>query len=229
MKIIRHIAPDMRQAMRAIRAQLGEDAVILSSRRIAEGVESRPLLTSMLPACGTRRESFSAAPLPAPQQTARAPAPPAAATALMPPATAAVLTASQHAPLYATAPCRCHGRTRSREDGSDCAAGRACLLARGELSLLPGASACISFGRRSAHGSRAAVRPHTAATSRSLERCRCWRLQSKHRLVQRPRSHHPPRRPSRQWPQRIASRLSMQSIVAKADLNEAAFNDDRFH
>ena len=39
MKIIRHIAPDMRQAMPAIRAQLGEDAVILSSRRIAEGVE----------------------------------------------------------------------------------------------------------------------------------------------------------------------------------------------
>ena len=39
MKIVRHVAPDMRQAMRAIRERLGEDAVILSSRRIAEGVE----------------------------------------------------------------------------------------------------------------------------------------------------------------------------------------------
>ncbi|HEY6923155.1 MAG TPA: flagellar biosynthesis protein FlhF [Steroidobacteraceae bacterium] len=39
MKIVRHIAPDMRQALRSIRAQLGEDAVILSSRRVPEGVE----------------------------------------------------------------------------------------------------------------------------------------------------------------------------------------------
>src|SRR6267378_7526963 len=39
MKIIRHTARDMRQALRAIREQLGEDAVILSSRRTAEGVE----------------------------------------------------------------------------------------------------------------------------------------------------------------------------------------------
>ena len=39
MKIVRHVAPDMRQALRSIRAQLGEDAVILSSKRIPEGVE----------------------------------------------------------------------------------------------------------------------------------------------------------------------------------------------
>ncbi|HEX8756291.1 MAG TPA: flagellar biosynthesis protein FlhF [Steroidobacteraceae bacterium] len=39
MKIIRHAAPDMRQALRSIREQLGEDAVILSSRRTPEGVE----------------------------------------------------------------------------------------------------------------------------------------------------------------------------------------------
>lgn len=39
MKIVRHTARDMRQAMRAIRERLGEDAVILSSRRVAEGVE----------------------------------------------------------------------------------------------------------------------------------------------------------------------------------------------
>jgi flagellar biosynthesis protein FlhF len=39
MKIIRHTARDMRQAMRAVREQLGDDAVILSSRRTGEGVE----------------------------------------------------------------------------------------------------------------------------------------------------------------------------------------------
>ena len=39
MKIVRHTARDMRQALRAIREQLGEDAVILSSRRLAKGVE----------------------------------------------------------------------------------------------------------------------------------------------------------------------------------------------
>ncbi len=39
MKIIRHTARDMRQALRAVREQLGEDAVILSSRKTSEGVE----------------------------------------------------------------------------------------------------------------------------------------------------------------------------------------------
>ena len=39
MKIVRHVARDMRQAMRAIRERLGEDAVILSSRRLSDGVE----------------------------------------------------------------------------------------------------------------------------------------------------------------------------------------------
>ena len=39
MKIIRHTARDMRQALRGVREQLGEDAVILSSRRTSEGVE----------------------------------------------------------------------------------------------------------------------------------------------------------------------------------------------
>jgi len=39
MKIIRHTARDMRQAMRAVREQLGDDAVILSSRRTSAGVE----------------------------------------------------------------------------------------------------------------------------------------------------------------------------------------------
>jgi flagellar biosynthesis protein FlhF len=39
MKIIRHTARDMRQALRAVREQLGEDAVILNSRRTDAGVE----------------------------------------------------------------------------------------------------------------------------------------------------------------------------------------------
>ncbi len=39
MKIVRHTARDMRQALRAVREQLGEEAVILSSRRTAQGVE----------------------------------------------------------------------------------------------------------------------------------------------------------------------------------------------
>ncbi len=39
MKITRHTAPDMRQALRAVRDQLGPDAVILSSRRTPTGVE----------------------------------------------------------------------------------------------------------------------------------------------------------------------------------------------
>jgi flagellar biosynthesis protein FlhF len=39
MKITRHTAPDMRQALRAVRERLGPDAVILSTRRIPLGVE----------------------------------------------------------------------------------------------------------------------------------------------------------------------------------------------
>lgn len=39
MRIIRQVAPTTRQALRGIRERLGENAVILSSRRVAEGVE----------------------------------------------------------------------------------------------------------------------------------------------------------------------------------------------
>jgi flagellar biosynthesis protein FlhF len=39
MKITRHLAPDMRQALKAVKEQLGPDAVILSSRRTPAGVE----------------------------------------------------------------------------------------------------------------------------------------------------------------------------------------------
>jgi flagellar biosynthesis protein FlhF len=39
MKIKRYVAPDMRQAMREVREEQGDEAVILSTRRIAEGIE----------------------------------------------------------------------------------------------------------------------------------------------------------------------------------------------
>jgi flagellar biosynthesis protein FlhF len=39
MRIIRYTAPDTRHALRAVREQLGEDAVILTSKRTAAGVE----------------------------------------------------------------------------------------------------------------------------------------------------------------------------------------------
>jgi flagellar biosynthesis protein FlhF len=39
MKIKRFVAPDMRQAMRAVREDQGPDAVILSTRRMDDGIE----------------------------------------------------------------------------------------------------------------------------------------------------------------------------------------------
>jgi len=104
MKIIRHIAPDMRQAMRAIRAQLGEDAVILSSRRIGEGVELTAAVdfdaASLQNAMSAPPESLTAAPLP---PVARAPT-----AALAPPALAPAHAAEQHPspPQLASAPTR---------------------------------------------------------------------------------------------------------------------------
>ena len=69
MKIVRHIAPDMRQALRAIREKLGEDAVILSSRRIPEGVEVTAAVdfdaSALQDAMNTPAGSLTAAPLPA--------------------------------------------------------------------------------------------------------------------------------------------------------------------
>ena len=68
MKIVRHIAPDMRQAMRSIREQLGDDAVILSSRRIPEGVEVTAAIdfdaTSLQGAINAPAGTLTAAPLP---------------------------------------------------------------------------------------------------------------------------------------------------------------------
>jgi len=74
MKIVRNIAPDMRQALRSIREQLGEDAVILSSRRTPEGVEVTAAIdfdaASLQNATSTPPQSLTPAPLPAPEAPA---------------------------------------------------------------------------------------------------------------------------------------------------------------
>ena len=117
MKIIRHIAPDMRQALRAIRAQLGEDAVILSSRRSPEGVEVTAAIdfdaTSLQGAMNAPAGSLAAAPLPAlsapavSPSRALAPPPPAppASPALSYPAAAAAADhgAAAYAPGFTPA------------------------------------------------------------------------------------------------------------------------------
>jgi flagellar biosynthesis protein FlhF len=81
MKIARHTAPDMRQAMRLVREQLGEDAVILSSRRTAQGVEITAAVD--FDAAGLEVPAAAAAPIavaapePAPRPASRAAAAPA--------------------------------------------------------------------------------------------------------------------------------------------------------
>lgn len=60
MRITRHVAPDMRQALRLVREQLGPDAVILTSRKVAEGVE-------VTAAMDFNAETLSASPPPPPQ------------------------------------------------------------------------------------------------------------------------------------------------------------------
>jgi flagellar biosynthesis protein FlhF len=111
MRIIRHTAPDTRQALRGIREQLGDDAVILSSRRTPEGVEvtaaidfdaarlenaSVPLEPAPAPATAPaqpQRAASAAAPRAAPQ--ARAPSAPAPAAASAPAQAAAIDNVNQ--------------------------------------------------------------------------------------------------------------------------------------
>ena len=69
MRIIRHTAPDTRQALRGIREQLGDDAVILSSKRTPEGVE----VTAAVDFDATRLEN-AAVPLAPPPAAKPAPA-----------------------------------------------------------------------------------------------------------------------------------------------------------
>jgi flagellar biosynthesis protein FlhF len=93
MKIVRHTAPDMRQALRAIREQLGEDAVILSSRRLAKGVEVTVAVdfdASSMNKAALMAAAAAASPTPmAPSPTAPAP-PIEPAPAVVPPAAASL-------------------------------------------------------------------------------------------------------------------------------------------
>jgi flagellar biosynthesis protein FlhF len=91
MKIVRHTAPDMRQALRSIREQLGEDAVILSSRRLAQGVEVTAAvdfdagsLDKAAPPAAASPPGEVRAPPPQVSEPPREPAPPALAAAAAP-------------------------------------------------------------------------------------------------------------------------------------------------
>jgi flagellar biosynthesis protein FlhF len=100
MKIVRHTAPDMRQAMRLVREQLGEEAVILSSRRTPQGVEITAAVDFDVSSPEARASAAAAAAAPPPPPAAAAvptvvaPAAVAAATPF-PPADSDPLFAAQ--------------------------------------------------------------------------------------------------------------------------------------
>jgi flagellar biosynthesis protein FlhF len=116
MKIVRHTAPDMRQALRSIREQLGEDAVILSSRRLTQGVEVTAAVDFDAgmgkAALMAAAEAAAAASPPASSPPTAAPvlqtAPPAAPAAAAPPAPLAPLLDPQ--PEAAEAPAHIMGK-----------------------------------------------------------------------------------------------------------------------
>jgi len=85
MKIIRHTASDMRSALRALRERLGPDAVILSSRRTAAGVEvSAAIDFDEQELAAAKAAGFAAASTP--DAVLTMPSPLASAAASMPPA-----------------------------------------------------------------------------------------------------------------------------------------------
>jgi flagellar biosynthesis protein FlhF len=112
MKIVRHTAPDMRQAMRLVREQLGEEAVILSSRRTPQGVEITAAVD--FDASSLEARATAAAPAPAPTTAPARAAPaalgaaqpsPAAAPVSLPAASAAAaLPPAQPEPLFPPQP-----------------------------------------------------------------------------------------------------------------------------
>jgi flagellar biosynthesis protein FlhF len=109
MKIIRHTARDMRQAMRAVREQLGDDAVILSSRRTDGGVEVTAAVdfdAATLDAGGPAALSgIAAKPLaPVEAKAARQPASTQRSTAQSAPRVATVLPATRAPVVKAAAP-----------------------------------------------------------------------------------------------------------------------------
>ncbi|HLJ39288.1 MAG TPA: flagellar biosynthesis protein FlhF [Steroidobacteraceae bacterium] len=107
MRIIRHTAPDTRQALRGIREQLGDDAVILSSKRTPEGVE----VTAAVDFDAARLENASVPLEPAPTRRPAARAserrsapPPQLPAKAAPAATSAPAAVSAAAPAAAPPP-----------------------------------------------------------------------------------------------------------------------------
>jgi len=98
MRIIRHTAPDTRQALRGIREQLGDDAVILSSKRTPEGVE----VTAAVDFDAARLENASVPLEPAP--TPKRPAARASERRSAPPPQPAAKAAPAATPAPAAAP-----------------------------------------------------------------------------------------------------------------------------
>jgi len=98
MKITRHTAPDMRQAMRQVREQLGPDAVILSTKRTARGVEITAAMDFDAEAVAMAAQSAPLSSAPAAPIAAPVPAPPTQA-ACAPDSWASALTG-----MTATAP-----------------------------------------------------------------------------------------------------------------------------
>ncbi len=99
MKIVRHTARDMRQALRIIREQLGEDAVILSSRRLAKGVEVTAAVDFDASKLDSRMDKSALLAAAAAAESALPPSPPAA---VPPPELAAAVApaaAASFAPL----------------------------------------------------------------------------------------------------------------------------------
>jgi flagellar biosynthesis protein FlhF len=97
MRIIRYMAPDTRAALRGIREQLGDDAVILSSKRTPEGVE----VTAAIDFDASRLED-AAVQLATPQPKAK----PAAKAAAAPAPTPGVQTPAAARPAPRPAPLR---------------------------------------------------------------------------------------------------------------------------
>ena len=102
MRIIRYMAPDTRQALRGIREQLGDDAVILSSKRTPEGVE----VTAAVDFDATRLENaaVSLAPALAPKPVAKLAAPAPARASTQPPARPAARPQAARAAAPVSAP-----------------------------------------------------------------------------------------------------------------------------
>jgi flagellar biosynthesis protein FlhF len=174
MKIIRHIAPDMRGALRTIREQLGEDAVILSSRRIPEGVEVTAAIdfdaTALQGAMNAPADSLTAAPLPAPAARVVAPAPAARGVSSASTATAAAATFS--APVPAQAPAYSHAAaahyfpTASAPEALPFAHILAPTSADAPLPAIPYAKAAPAAATNTSRAARthtAASAPHSAA------------------------------------------------------------------